>query len=229
MISELAGKVWASNLDPELKPLAALLADIGNADEGLAGFLPSCDGTKIPSVAYISVAYIAWLLGRSTSYVQENLVKLREMGVIITVSGGYHIVASKLPSRLRYKTTNPSSAELSVEPLAIKAKSAARLETFPEGFLLTPNLEDYAKCKGIDDPQDEFNHFRDHHAARGTKFVDWFAAWRNWCRNSVKFSKKEATNGRFESFDERLQRENRELLDNYKDPKVMGRSLREKI
>ena len=45
----LAGKVWQSNLHPDLKPLAAALADIGNDD-----------GTSI----YQSVEYMAWLLGR---------------------------------------------------------------------------------------------------------------------------------------------------------------------
>jgi hypothetical protein len=31
--------------------------------------------------------------------------------------------------------------------------------------------------------------FRDHHAAKGSRFTDWHAAFRTWLRNAVKFSK----------------------------------------
>jgi hypothetical protein len=133
----LAGKVWQSNLHPDLKPLAAALADIGNDD-----------GTSI----YPSVAYMSWLLGRSTRSVQQNLARLRDLGVLVVVDGGaggrsksteYRLVESALPARekwrkgaitswfrrprnhaardrkrrsLRQETTNPSSPEPLVEP-----------------------------------------------------------------------------------------------------------------
>jgi hypothetical protein len=95
----LAGKIWQSNLHPDLKPLAAALADIGNDD-----------GTSI----YPSVAYMAWLLGRSTRAVQDSLSKLRKLGVLITVSGGrggrhksteYRLSEADLPKRDSWKTT----------------------------------------------------------------------------------------------------------------------------
>lgn len=142
----LAGKVWQSNLHPDLKPLAAALADIGNDD-----------GTSI----YPSVEYMAWLLGRSTRSVQCNLSKLRRLKVLEVVSdlkGGfrrsteYRLIESALPARekwaanhaitswfsgkknpavcsakprslrrkprsLRHDTTNPSSPNPLVEPL----------------------------------------------------------------------------------------------------------------
>ena len=96
----LAGKVWHSNLHPDLKPLAAALADIGNDD-----------GTSI----YPSVAYMAWLLGRSSRSVQINLAKLRDMGVLAVVAGGkggryksteYRLIESSLPIREPWKTTH---------------------------------------------------------------------------------------------------------------------------
>ncbi len=34
----------------------------------------------------------------------------------------------------------------------------------------------------------EADAFRDHHTAKGSKFKDWDAAFRNWLRNAVKFS-----------------------------------------
>jgi hypothetical protein len=89
----VAGKVWQSVLDPALKPLAAALADIANDD-----------GSRI----YPSVAYMAWLLGRSERAVQSGLTKLRATGVLGVVrngSGGrgrtteYRLNISNLPSR----------------------------------------------------------------------------------------------------------------------------------
>jgi hypothetical protein len=89
----LAGKIWQSDLRPELKPLAAALADIADHD-----------GTSI----YPSVAYLAWLLGRSNRAVQMGLARLRELEVIVVVrngSGGrfktteYRMVETKLPRR----------------------------------------------------------------------------------------------------------------------------------
>jgi hypothetical protein len=93
MSGYLAGKVWQSALAPHLKPLAAALADIANDD-----------GTRI----YPSVAYVAWLLGRSPRAVQDGLAELREAGVLAVVAfpdGGrgrathYQMIESALPER----------------------------------------------------------------------------------------------------------------------------------
>jgi hypothetical protein len=35
--------------------------------------------------------------------------------------------------------------------------------------------------------EDEVEKFQDYHRAKGSKFVDWDAAFRNWCRNAEKF------------------------------------------
>lgn len=32
--------------------------------------------------------------------------------------------------------------------------------------------------------------FRDHHGAKGSKFVDWCAAWRTWLRNEVEYRRQ---------------------------------------
>lgn len=94
----LAGKVWQSNLAPHLKPLAAALADIANDD-----------GTSI----YPTVAYVAWLLGRSTRAVQTGLAELRELKVLQLVRKGggrrrtteYQLVEHALPLRSPWKDT----------------------------------------------------------------------------------------------------------------------------
>lgn len=38
----------------------------------------------------------------------------------------------------------------------------------------------------------QFERFRDHHRAKGGKFVDWQAAWGTWARNSVQFARPNA-------------------------------------
>ncbi len=93
----LAGKVWQSDLDSHLKPLAAALADIANDD-----------GTSI----YPSVAYMAWLLGKGRRSVQLGLSELREAQIIEPVGhdkGGrgqpteYRLLEANLPKRLAWK------------------------------------------------------------------------------------------------------------------------------
>jgi hypothetical protein len=93
----LAGKVWQSNLDSHLKPLAAAMADIANDD-----------GTSI----FPSVAYLAWLLGKGERSVQQGLSELKAVGVIEAVAfekGGrnhpteYRLIESALPNRLPWK------------------------------------------------------------------------------------------------------------------------------
>jgi len=70
---------------------------------------------------------------------------------------------------------------------------------WPEGFELTGKLMEYAAGKGIEEPEEEFEAFRDYCAANDRKYADWPAAWRNWVRNAVKWRK----HGRAESFAER--------------------------
>jgi DNA-binding transcriptional ArsR family regulator len=93
----LAGKVWQSNLDSHLKPLAAAMADIANDD-----------GSSI----FPSVAYLAWLLGKGERSVQHGLSELKELGIIEAVAfekGGrnhtteYRLIEDRLPYRIPWK------------------------------------------------------------------------------------------------------------------------------
>jgi hypothetical protein len=107
---KLAGEVWHSNLDPNLKPLAAALADIGD-DEGESIFP--------------SVAHMAWLLGRSERSVYDGLKQLKKLSVLQVIAnakGGrrrrddverdgalgktveYRLNSSELPKRPAWKT-----------------------------------------------------------------------------------------------------------------------------
>ncbi len=93
----LAGKVWQSNLDSHLKPLAAAMADIANDD-----------GSSI----FPSVAYLAWLLGKGERSVQNGLSELKNLGIIEAIAfekGGrnhtteYRLIETNLPYRLPWK------------------------------------------------------------------------------------------------------------------------------
>ena len=116
----LAGKVWLSALDADLKPLAATLADIG-----------SDDGKRI----YPSVAYMAWRLGRSERDVQRDLSKLREIGVLMIVGnakGGrgkvtrYHLIESALPEREPWRNEQDSDEEIDTERVTEIAERVTR-------------------------------------------------------------------------------------------------------
>jgi hypothetical protein len=96
MSGNLAYRVWCSALDPELKPLAAVLATL--ADDS---------GKRI----FPSVAYLSWLTGKSERAVQYKLKRLREIGVIgiITPAKGhktclYRMYEAQLPTRKLWKT-----------------------------------------------------------------------------------------------------------------------------
>jgi hypothetical protein len=89
----LAGKVWHSDLNSDLKPLAACLADEAN-DRG-DGIFPS-------------IAYLAWKLSTSPRTVQRGMRDLRSMEVIKQVGSKkfgrvlvpiYRLFVSKLPYR----------------------------------------------------------------------------------------------------------------------------------
>jgi len=61
----------------------------------------------------------------------------------------------------------------------------------PEDFGKTPGLLSYAEGKGVIDPDNQFEQFQDYHAARGTVFLDWLAAWRTWVRNALRYQEQQ--------------------------------------
>lgn len=93
----LESQVWRSALKGELKPIAAVMADMGNDD-----------GRGI----YPSVAYLAWLLSTSERAIQNKLKELNSIGIVRRVTnkeGGrglvprYRLYANKLPKRISWQ------------------------------------------------------------------------------------------------------------------------------
>ena len=202
----LAGKVWRSALDGDLKPLAACLAECGN-DDG-SGIFPS-------------VAYIQWMLGWSESSVRRGMKALREQRVLVAeanLTGGrglvpvYHLDIEALPVRPAWrfsrKGIQTDTLLERVSPEAEKGvtgggKGCQTEECNKEESLVNrkgsvssarPCLEEVFKyCKergGVVDPQKWF----DYYSANGWRvgrnpMKDWRAAVRTWERNGYSSGK----------------------------------------
>ncbi|MEL7445078.1 MAG: hypothetical protein AAGK02_04610 [Pseudomonadota bacterium] len=61
-------------------------------------------------------------------------------------------------------------------------KRRAPLTVVPEGFALSEAARSFGLGKGMNEQEvdNEFERFRNWHAAKGTEYRDWTAAWRTW-------------------------------------------------
>lgn len=48
----------------------------------------------------------------------------------------------------------------------------------------------------LDGIDSEWGKFCDYHLAKGSVMLDWFAAWRTWCRNAVEFAARDSARSR---------------------------------
>lgn len=62
------------------------------------------------------------------------------------------------------------------------------LKPIPDEFHLNGVLRDFATKNGFPKQDFMFEQFKAHHRAKGSKFVDWEAAWRTWVLNQRKFN-----------------------------------------
>jgi len=89
----------------------------------------------------------------------------------------------------------PGSGEEEQKKLAIarkekpRAKRASHSTTWPDDFTLTEERASWARDVGIEVAW-EWNKFKDFHHAKGSRFLDWNAAWRTWIRNAVDFAER---------------------------------------
>lgn len=96
---------------------------------------------------------------------------------------------------------------------ASAAKPAAKRATsWPEGFVLNEKLTQYAKQRGLAAMavSSEWEHFENHHRAKGSRFVDWERAWYTWVHRAAKGGMNGQTHR--ESAAERIAREGREQV-----------------
>lgn len=93
-------------------------------------------------------------------------------------------------------SSEPNPLRLSSEPSGKRTKARKpNAGPMPEGW--TPNADAAAKARvqGLD-LRATAEHFRDHHAAKGSRFVDWDAAFRTWLGNALRFGARSSSSAR---------------------------------
>ena len=75
---------------------------------------------------------------------------------------------------------------------APEPKKKPRKRSYPEGFALTDEMRNYAVKNGIapDRVDGVFEHFSNHHRAKGSVYVDWTLAFYTWVRNDKQYGGK---------------------------------------
>ena len=58
---------------------------------------------------------------------------------------------------------------------------------FPDNFVISETLALWCEQQHISDTAPHLEAFRDYHIAKGSRFIDWDAAFRTWIRNASKF------------------------------------------
>lgn len=105
-------------------------------------------------------------------------------GHVDAKSGGSSDTAATLPKGRKHKSGSRTAG-------ALPARSK-RAVPLPDGWL--PDFEAASAKFGIQ-AEREFEKFSDHHLAKGSKFVDWDAAFRQWCRRTKEFRQRDSANG----------------------------------
>lgn len=93
--------------------------------------------------------------------------------------------ADPLPTTTTTATTTSSSKEEEK-----KISTPNRKSSCPKTFPVTDAMAAWAKENNINaDLKEQTARFLDHHASKGSTFVDWTRAWQNWMRNSKDWAK----------------------------------------
>ncbi|HEV2340252.1 MAG TPA: hypothetical protein VGS15_00470 [Candidatus Acidoferrales bacterium] len=91
------------------------------------------------------------------------------------------------------RESNTTEGEGDVEQEGEKENNSFRTKrgktTFPESFSLSEDMNRFAWDLGLKG-KEEFAAFRDFHTANASRFVDWEAAWRTWCRKAARIHAK---------------------------------------
>ncbi len=80
----------------------------------------------------------------------------------------------------------PNQPILTNRPIKI-AQPRKTTTLFPEDFTVTDHLKAWCLTQGVADPQPHLEAFRDYHVSKGSRFIDWSAAFHTWIRNSRRF------------------------------------------
>lgn len=98
------------------------------------------------------------------------------------VTGGATPVSPN-PSVIRQESSDLSLPRAREAKLSRKAKPKT---PWPDDFALTSERRAYAEKQAVQNPDREWDKFRDRCLRDGARYADWDAAWRNWCRMAVE-------------------------------------------
>ena len=171
-------------------------------------------------LAYPSIPTLARKTGQDDKTVRKNLAKLVEMGLIIDT--GHKVGKTKQVVVYRLNLNPPKNGTLpktegsqispkrlpKAEPLnppkngtqnrnIINKKGIEKNIKFDDDFQLPVDWIAWAEQKRPELSKtsiiEMFEHFKDHHLAKGSKFVDWKRAWQTWVRNDATYHKQKNT------------------------------------
>ncbi len=117
---------------------------------------------------------------------QMELTPLFKAGFLL--AKGKHS-ASKMLAQIKSRVEEsrvegePASTLLAGPPKTMK-------RSFPEGFVFTTEMREWANKKGCPDAGRQFERFKAHHIARDSLFSNWEMAWRNWLLKSVEMKEE---------------------------------------
>jgi len=75
-----------------------------------------------------------------------------------------------------------------------KREARKRATPLSDDFMLTEELTAYALQHGISGGIEvQFEKFREHHKAKGSKFTDWVSAWRTWVLRDADYQSRNGT------------------------------------
>ncbi|PWY56059.1 hypothetical protein DGG96_08980 [Legionella qingyii] len=87
----------------------------------------------------------------------------------------------------------PNNISNNIKQYTLLANKKLRVKTikktFPQKFAINESHREKANGLSLD-IDSEFEHFKEHHIAKGSKFSDWGMAFHTWLRNAAKFSQQ---------------------------------------
>jgi hypothetical protein len=88
-----------------------------------------------------------------------------------------------------------ASSRSGVGTRARKPRASKLISPVPVDFTITPSMRSWFEKEDLAAQGVDLDHhtarFLDHHTAKGTKFKNWEAAWRNWMRLAAKFAQEQ--------------------------------------
>lgn len=207
-------EVWAMRHELGEKSLSIWLEFLSIADQNdgeipgeLEPLLRSVSGTCQSSVVKVRAVY------------HFSVVKVwlkREPTLHVVKYWDYHRHKELKPPLLGSLPSEPSELSEPSEPKKNPKKDSSKRGSprsrktnpqtgYPDDFKITEGLRSWCLTESVTDPETYLEPFRDYHIAKGSRFADWPAAFRNWIRRRDRFGPRLVKNDN-DDFSERTKR-----------------------